>query len=411
MTCHSWDWLVCSSTVEFNSITQRKRSGASRRFSDSVVAIQCPPEDNQGTDLGGFQRMLTPISTGASAYRNPRRTLMRFKWQWLAVMMVAWFGAPVAQAQQQPVKIRIAWVVPVVDPPSILYEKPAILQHKGKSYEVELIRFQGTPPMITALATGEIDVALLAYSSLALAIQNANLQDLRVLADGVQEGVEGYYTSPYLVLKDSAINKVEDVKGKVAATVGAGAAVDIAMRAMLKKHGLEDKRDYSVVEVGFPNMRAMLTEKKADLVSVVLPFSINPELVAASRPLFTVKDAIGRSQFIVWVAREGFLQKNRAAMTDLMEDSVRALHYLKDPKNRDDLLEIATRVSKLPAAAFSSWLYTNNDLYRDPDMVPDIEALQRSIDIQKDLGFLKASLDIKPHVDLSYVKEGAKRIK
>ena len=102
--------------------------------------------------------------------------------------------------------------------------------------------------MITALATNEVDIALLAYSSFALAVQNANLQDLRVIADEAQEGVDGYYTSPFMVLKDGPINKVEDLKGKVVATVGAGAAVDIAMRAMLKKHGLEDKRDYSVVE-------------------------------------------------------------------------------------------------------------------------------------------------------------------
>ena len=158
---------------------------------------------------------------------------MRFAALVLAAVTGAWIGAPLAHAQQ-PVKIRIAWVVPVANSPTILYEKPSILRHKGKSYEVELIRFQGTPPMITALATDEVDIALLAYSSFALAVQNANMQDLRVIADEAQEGVDGYYTSPFMVLKDAPINKVEDLKGKVAATVGAGAAVDIAMRAMLK---------------------------------------------------------------------------------------------------------------------------------------------------------------------------------
>jgi len=335
---------------------------------------------------------------------------MRFVMLALAAAIGTWLGAPSAQAQQ-PVKIRIAWVVPVANSPTILYEKPSILKHKGKSYEVELVRFQGTPPMITALATNEIDIALLAYSSLALAIQNANLQDLRVIADEAQEGVEGYYSSPFMVRTDSGINKVQDLKGKVLATVGAGAAVDIAMRAMLKKNGLEDKRDYSVVEVGFPNMRAMLADKKADMISSVLPFSLNPELVAISKTLFNVRDAIGRSEFVVWAARDGFLRNNKAAMTDFMEDSVRSLHYLMDPKNRDELMEIAARVSKLPASAFSGWMYTNKDLYRDPDMIPDIEALQRSIDVQQDLGFLKSKLDIKPYVDLSYVKEGAQRAK
>ena len=128
----------------------------------------------------------------------------------------------------------------------------ANLKFKGKSYDIELIHFQGTPLMITALQANEVDIALLAYSSLALAIQNAGMEDLRVIADEAQEGVDGYYTSPFMVRKDAGINKVEHMKGKVAATVGAGAAVDIAMRAMLKKHGLEDKRDYTVVEAAFP---------------------------------------------------------------------------------------------------------------------------------------------------------------
>ena len=50
------------------------------------------------------------------------------------------------------------------------------------------------------------------------------------------------------------------------------------MRAMLRKNGLEDKRDYTVLETPFPTMRAMLAEKKADLVTSVRPFSLSPEL-------------------------------------------------------------------------------------------------------------------------------------
>jgi sulfonate transport system substrate-binding protein len=264
---------------------------------------------------------------------------------------------------------------------------------------------------VTALANGELEVANLAFSTLPIAIQNANLDDLRVIADEFQDGVPGYYSQEYMVLSDGPIKKIEDLKGKVVAINAAGGAVDVAARTMLRRHGLEANRDYVMVEAPLPTMRAMLAEKKADLISAVLPFSINLELLAIGRPLFTVKDAIGRSEFIVWAARDRFLQKNKAAMADFMEDSVLALHYLMDPKNRDELMEIAARVSKLPASAFSGWMYTNKDLYRDPDMIPDIDAFQRSIDVQQDLGFLKAKMDVKPYFDLSYVKEGAKRAK
>jgi len=42
---------------------------------------------------------------------------------------------------------------------SLLFEKKELLRHYGKSYTVETARFQGTPPMITALAAGELDIA------------------------------------------------------------------------------------------------------------------------------------------------------------------------------------------------------------------------------------------------------------
>ena len=316
-----------------------------------------------------------------------------------------------ALAQQAPVKIRIAWTVPVANSPTILYEKPDILKFKGKSYDIELVYFQGTPPMMTALSSGDIDIALLAYSSLALSIQNAGMTDLRVIADEQQEGVDGYYTSPFMVLKDGPIKTTADLKGKVVATNATGSAVDIAMRANLKKAGLEDKRDYSVVEAAFPNQRALLMQKKADLISVVAPFSYHPELVENAKTLFTVKDGLGKSEFIVWVAKDGFLKKNKAAMTDFMEDSITSLHYLMDPKNRAEMLKTAARVSKLPEGAFADWIYTKKDLYRDPNMVPDVEALQRSIDIQQSIGFLKDKMDIKKYVDLSYTQDAIKRMK
>ncbi|MBV8509607.1 MAG: ABC transporter substrate-binding protein [Xanthobacteraceae bacterium] len=335
---------------------------------------------------------------------------MRFRTFAFAAMMAVGLAATTAEAQQ-PVKIRIAWVVPVANSPTILYEIPSILKHKGKSYDIDLVRFQGTPPMITALQAGELDIALFAFSTFALAVQNANMQDLRVIADEAQEGVDGYFTGPYNVLKDSPIQKIQDLKGKVIASVGPGAAVDIAMRAALKRAGLEDKRDYTVVEAGFPNMRAMLADKKADLITSVLPFAGDPELLKIARPLFTVRDALqGPSQFVVWAARESFLQKNKDVMNDLMEDSARALHFYMDPKNREQFLEVASRVSKQPASAFG-FAYTKNDLYRDPNFRPNLESLQRAVDVLPELGLLKAKMDVTKYADLSYVEEAARRLK
>jgi ABC-type nitrate/sulfonate/bicarbonate transport systems, periplasmic components len=97
-----------------------------------------------------------------------------------AVILTA--AATTARAAD-PVKIRIGWIAAPANLAPILFAKPGIAQNLGKTYELEPIRFNGSPPMITALNAGELDIALLAYSSFALAIENAKMDDLRAIAD------------------------------------------------------------------------------------------------------------------------------------------------------------------------------------------------------------------------------------
>jgi sulfonate transport system substrate-binding protein len=313
-------------------------------------------------------------------------------------------------AQAEPVKIRLSWIVPVSNWGSLLLEKKDLAKHLGQSYTLETTRFAGTPPLITALAAGELDIANFTFSTLPIAIQNAGISDLRVLTDEFQDGNPGYYSNEFMVLKDGPIKKVEDLKNKTVATNVAGSAVDVAMRAMLRKHGFEDKRDYAIVEAPFPTMRAMLTEKKVDLVPAVLPFSLDPELRKVAQPLFDTKDAVGVTQFSMWTARKPFLDKNRAAVVDFLEDSLRIVRWYLDPANHAEVMQIASRLTKQPPERFG-WVFTKQDNYRDPNMMPDLAALQRNVDLMKDLGFIKASVDVKAHADLSLVEEAAKRLK
>jgi NitT/TauT family transport system substrate-binding protein len=333
---------------------------------------------------------------------------MRF---WTVALYACAAGALfTAGASADPVKLRMGWVVAGADAPLLMFGKAGIAKHEGSTYTLEATRFQGTPPMITALATGEIDLAPLAFSTLSIAVQNAGMSDLRIIADVFQDGVEGYYTNEYMVLKDGPIKTVEDLKGKIATSNGAGSAVDMAMRAMLKKHGLEDKRNITIVESGFPNMKAMLSEHKVDLISGVRPFTADPGLRDIARTLFTQKDAIGRSQMIILTARASFLDKNRAAVVDFLEDSLRALHWYSDPAHHDEVVKIVADFSKAPPSLFQSWLFEKGgDFYHDPNGLPDLDALQSNIATQRDLGFLKGDLEVKKLADLSYVKEAAQK--
>jgi sulfonate transport system substrate-binding protein len=333
------------------------------------------------------------------------------KFGWLLLVVLGLVAAGTLPGNAEPVKIRASWTVPVANWASLLLEKKDLAKHLGTSYVLEDVRFNGTPPMITALATGEIEIGDLAYSSLALAVENAGMDDLRVISDEFQDGVPGYYTNEFFVLADGPVQKIEDLKGKVIATNAVGSAVDIAMRAMLRKHGLEDKRDYTVVEAPFPTMRAMLAEKKVDMIPGVTPFSYDPELRKIGRVLFTQKEGVDTTQMIVWAARKSFLDKNRAAMVDFMEDVLRIVRWYTDPANHKEAVAIAAKLTKRPPEAFDAWLFNSKDYYRDPNMIPNLDALQANVTMQKDLGFLKAGFDVKAHSDLSIVEEAAKRLK
>src|SRR5262245_2567028 len=206
---------------------------------------------------------------------------------WLCALLAAALFYSDAVLAQEPLKIRVSWVAVPNNLPPYMFKKAGVPKHYGKSYTMEAIQYRGTPQSITALATKDLDIALLSYSSFPLAIQNANMQDLRIIADEFQDGADGYFSAEFMVLKDGPIKKIEDVKGKVVAVNVKNGATHGAARSVLAANGLQE-RDYSVVEVAFPNMRSVLAERKVDVISVGTPqFAWDPEVQKMARTLFT----------------------------------------------------------------------------------------------------------------------------
>jgi sulfonate transport system substrate-binding protein len=294
----------------------------------------------------------------------------------------------------------------------VLMQLKDVLVHYGKSYVVNPIRNAGSGPQTTALATGDISLAYFAPSAFALAIQNARMSDLRLIGDATRDGYEDYYTRQFAVLADSPIKKVEDLKGKVIGDNSIGGAMDLGLRAMLARHGLQDKRDYTIVEVEFPNIFPSLQSKRIDLGFLTTPFSINPVKSGEARVLFTQKDAMeGPSELTVIAARAPYIAANRAALVDYFEDTERALRWIYDPANRTAAVKLVADFTKQPASNYSDWLFTKGDDYRAPDSRPDVAAMQKNLDIQKQLGMLKMDIDVKAYSDLSLVDEASARLK
>ena len=75
-------------------------------------------------------------------------------------------------------------------------------------------------------------------------------------------------------------------------------------------------------------------------------------------------------------------------MVDFIEDMLIIERWFMDPKNHDEVAKIASKVTKAPPERFG-WLFTKQDYYRNPDMLPNLDALQSNIKTPMILGSSK----------------------
>ena len=124
-----------------------------------------------------------------------------------------------------------------------------------------------------------------------------------------------------------------------------------------------------------------------------------------------MKDALGNSEFLFWVATKSGLEKNHAALVDFFEDYIRAQRWFLDPANRTEALGLLAEATKRPAAQFEWALNGNNDYFHTKDLRIDKKVFQRTIDQIHEAGFIKQPFDASPYIDELIINEAAARLK
>src|SRR5262245_43591272 len=160
---------------------------------------------------------------------------MRLMQSWSIGLVAAISLLTQGAAQAEPVKIRVSWIAPLSNCASLLMEKKELARHMRRSYVLEPVRYAGTPQQIIALANTELEIANLAFATLPIAIHNAGISDLRVIADEFQDGVQDYYSQEYMVLADGPVKRPEDMKGRVMASNAGVSAVGVSVVGVVLK--------------------------------------------------------------------------------------------------------------------------------------------------------------------------------
>jgi ABC-type nitrate/sulfonate/bicarbonate transport system substrate-binding protein len=331
----------------------------------------------------------------------------------LVVAAAAFAGAaPAPSGAAEPLVIRVGWaqtpghLAPLVA--ELARRHPEVLPNDGKSYRLEPVRYAGSTPQIQALAISDLEVAAFSDSAFALAVTNAHL-DVKIVADVLQTGRPGYWAGEYVVRKDGPIKTIADVKGKRAATNAIGSEADSTMRAMLRRHGVED-RDFTTVEANFANQPAMIEGGKVDMIELLPQFARELMATGKYRVLFNSGQVHGTSDGVFWCMRGDFIAAHRPALVDFYTDYMRAMRWFLNPKNRKEALAIAVAVTHKPEKDLD-YAFTRHDFYRSPDLMPLPDAIQKEIDEDVKLKVLPKPLAVSPdHVDLSLIKAAKARL-
>jgi NitT/TauT family transport system substrate-binding protein len=111
------------------------------------------------------------------------------------------------------------------------------------------------------------------------------------------------------VAPDSGIDSVEDLAGRTVAVNGLGGVEEVAVRAILEEHGVDDS-GVEFIEVGFPEMNAAVQGGDVDVAAQPEPFVTLGEQAGLVNLLDPLYEALPSMPLGLVFASEEWLEEN-----------------------------------------------------------------------------------------------------
>jgi len=300
---------------------------------------------------------------------------------------------------QEKVKIRIGTHISI-SAHLFMQKKPELLKNYGKTYEVEWVRFAGSGDAMPALVAGKLDACLATPFPMANAINQSRVP-VTIVHQLLSFGFDGYYDDATVVRADSGIAKVADLKGKTFGVNAIGGTLDMGVRIIAKKAGLNPDKDLTVVEARPPFLAAMVRDNKIQAATLFQPFFEEAMGKGDLKVLYQTSDIYGGPTDYVFMAFDDkFLKAHPQAVRDYVEDYLRAVNWSLD--NRAEAVRIYAEEWKLPQPVVDSYLLTKKDYLVRRNGRVEAKNIQPVVDTLAANGFATA-FDVNKYLDLSYL--------
>lgn len=308
-----------------------------------------------------------------------------------------------AQPPDQPVTIRMGWGIPAEEVKYVMMERPEIAPNLGTWYEIKWQQFAGTALGVQGLAAGTLDCATVGGLSSANGFEQG--ADFVLTGEIIEEATPPQeFSTTWLALADSGIESVEDLKGKRVATSAIGGSTDYLQDIYIEEQaGLKPGQDYEKIEIPFSQQQEALLAGRIDVGIYPQPFWGAVTAEAETTALFRVTDVINPFVQLLNGCRRDFIEENPDVMRKFVEDWGTVTNWVRDPANRDAVIDVTSEVMQIPREVLETYLLTDQDYLRPENGAIDLEALQEEWDFFREAGGISEDLKVEDFIMEDYL--------
>jgi NitT/TauT family transport system substrate-binding protein len=298
--------------------------------------------------------------------------------------------APPAEKQ---VTIRMGYIGGAAQP-----EVYAMYQgfYEEAGLNISWASFRGGSSIVEAVIAGELDGGVIGSTPAIIRAVSKGVP-LKVVAVG-ELGTKEKPGDYLVVLKDSGIKSLQDLRGKTIAIHRFGTTLDLTLRMGLEQAGIDPEKDVTIVQVKISQMPQALINRDID-AAFVFPMAY-AQLEDKVNVILTPADVFPKgAPFGMVFFTEDFIKEHPEEVRKFVKAYLRGLQWAVD--NPDKVPEIAARDTGLPIEVTRKipWPEFN------PSGVVDSESFVRMIDaIRKyDPESLGRNVTVDEFVDYGYL--------
>jgi sulfonate transport system substrate-binding protein len=289
-------------------------------------------------------------------------------------------GAQPAKPQAAPQQLRIGYQKAAVN--LVIVKQHGVLEKRFPHTKVQWIEFPAGPQLLEALSAGGLEFGLTGDSPPVFA--QAAGKDL--LYVGVEPPKPD--SSAIVVLNDSPVKSLADLKGRRVALQKGSSAHYLLVRAV-EKAGLEWS-DIQPVYLTPADARAAFERKSVDAWAIWDPFYAAIELALKPRVLVTGRELSSNNSF--YLASRPFTAQHPAALAALFEELTRADRLVQ--QDRPAVIKLVSEFSGVDAGVVNLFVKRRPPSPVGPLSAKTVADQQRVADAFFKLGLVPKSVNV-----------------